>query len=216
MIKRLWSLVSSPSASWSLGALLVIGLLSGVFISVAFDLTMEATNTEGFCTDSCHEMTDNVAKEFVGTSHDLNHSGVRTTCSDCHVPKPFIPKMIRKVKASLEVYHHILGTLDTPEKFENHRLRLANNVWREMKGNDSRECRNCHTIEKMAYDLQHEKAAAFHRDAFAEGKYCIDCHKGIAHKLPRELIEKELREKADLNPVIEVGNLSNTEDKTES
>jgi nitrate/TMAO reductase-like tetraheme cytochrome c subunit len=182
-----------------------------VFASVAFDITMEATNTEGFCTDSCHEMTDNVAKEFVGTSHDRNHSGVRATCSDCHVPKPFIPKMIRKVKASLEVYHHILGTLDTPEKFENNRLRMANNVWREMKGNNSRECRNCHKVEEMALDQQHEKAAEFHRVAFAEGKYCSDCHKGIAHKLPREL-----REKADINSVIKADNLGNTEDKTES
>jgi cytochrome c-type protein NapC len=190
MFNRLWSLISTPSTSWSLGGLLVIGLLLGVVSSVAFETTMEMTNTEKFCTESCHEMTDNVAKEFVGTSHDFNNSGVRTTCSDCHVPQPFIPKMIRKVKASLEVYHHLLGTLDTQEKFENHRLRMANNVWREMHGNDSRECRNCHTVEKMAFDQQHQKAAEFHLDAFREGKTCIDCHKGIAHKLPRELIEK--------------------------
>ena len=202
MLKRLWSLLSSPSTGWSLGALLAIGVMSGVVFSVGFDTTMEMTNTEGFCTDSCHEMTDNVAREFVGTSHDLNHSGVRTTCSDCHVPRPFVPKMIRKVKASLEVYHHILGTLDTPEKFENHRLRMANNVWREMKGNDSRECRNCHTVEKMAFDQQHQKAAEFHRNAFSEGKTCIDCHKGIAHKLPRELREQASSQVDERNYIV--------------
>jgi cytochrome c-type protein NapC len=190
MLRRLWNWMATPNARWSLGTLLSVGVVAGIVASVGFEATMQATNTEDFCANACHEMTDNVAREFVGTSHDFNHSGVRTTCSDCHVPRPFIPKMIRKVKASLELYHHILGTLDTPEKFENHRLRMANNVWREMHGNDSRECRNCHTVAKMAFDQQHIKAAEFHQNAFKEGKTCIDCHKGIAHNLPRELLEQ--------------------------
>ena len=197
MLRRLWSWLATPSAHWSLGALLSAGVVAGIVASVGFEATMQATNTEDFCSTRCHEMTDNVAKEFAGTSHDFNHSGVRTTCSDCHVPRPFIPKMIRKVKATLELYHHILGTLDTPEKFENHRLRMANNVWREMHGNDSRECRNCHTVAKMAFDQQHTKAAEFHQNAFSEGKTCIDCHKGIAHNLPRELLEQTGNAQAD-------------------
>ncbi len=187
MLRRIWNKLSKPSVHWSLGGLLFTGLVIGVLFSVAFEFTMEATNTEGFCSDSCHEMTDNVVKEFVGTSHDVNGSGVRASCSDCHVPKPFIPKMIRKAKASLEVYHHILGTLSTPEKFENHRLRMANNVWREMEGNDSRECRNCHTEAKMAFTSQSPKAAEFHQGALSQGKTCISCHKGLAHQMPREL-----------------------------
>ena len=190
MLKRFWIFISTPSSRWSLGALLISGLIAGIAVAIGFETTMQVTNTQKFCTTACHEMTDNVAKEFIGTSHDTNHSGVVTQCSDCHVPKPFFPKIVRKIKASIEVYHHILGTLDTPEKFENHRLRMANNVWREMQGNDSRECRNCHTSEKMAFGQQHQKAAEFHRDAFNQGKTCIDCHKGIAHKLPRELREQ--------------------------
>lgn len=189
MIQRLWDLLKKPSSTWSLGILLTIGLLIGIVFSVTFDATMEWTNNENFCANACHEMTDNVAKEFSGSSHDNNHSGVRATCSDCHVPKEFGPKMVRKVKASLEVYHHILGTLNTPEKFEDHRLRLANNVWREMKGNDSRECRNCHVAKKMAFSQQSTKAAEFHQNALEKGKTCIDCHKGIAHKLPKNLQE---------------------------
>ena len=189
MLKKLWKWITSPSARWSLGVLLFVGVLGGAISVAGFQTVMDMTNTENFCSESCHEMTDNVAAEFKGTTHDVNASGVRATCSDCHVPQPFGPKMVRKIKASLEVYHHILGTLDTPEKFEAHRLRLANNVWREMGGNDSRECRNCHQSNNMKFELQTAEAIEYHNNALEEGKTCIDCHKGIAHKLPKELQE---------------------------
>ena len=189
MLKKLWEWITSPSARWSLGVLLFVGVLGGAIGVAGFQTVMDMTNTENFCSESCHEMTDNVAAEFKGTSHDVNASGVRATCSDCHVPLPFGPKMWRKIRASLEVYHHILGTLDTPEKFEAHRLRLANMVWREMRGNDSRECRNCHQSNNMKLELQTAEANEYHNNALEEGKTCIDCHKGIAHKLPKELLD---------------------------
>jgi cytochrome c-type protein NapC len=36
----------------------------------------------------------------------------------------------------------------------------------------------------MDYTEQAKRGAKQHPAAFAEGKTCIDCHKGIAHQLP--------------------------------
>ena len=60
----------------------------------------------------------------------------------------------------------------------------AQNVWRRMKKTDSLECRNCHHADKMNSDLQSEKAKTRHASMKANGKTCIDCHFGIAHKEP--------------------------------
>ena len=115
-------------------------MIVGVVFWGGFNTGMEITNTLDFCI-SCHEMEDNVYKEYKTTIHYSNRSGVRATCSDCHVPDPWGHKVARKIQASNEVLHKILGTVDTPEKFDANRLRLAKNVWRAMKTTDSRECR---------------------------------------------------------------------------
>ena len=46
-------------------------------------------------------------------------------------------------------------------------------------------CRNCHKPESMNLRLQTPQAASAHQSQLLTGeKSCIDCHKGIAHKLP--------------------------------
>jgi len=164
--------------------ILIIGVVVGILFWSGFDTVMEATNTENFCSTSCHEMEMNVYQEYMDTNHYVNRTGVRATCPDCHVPRETIPKYVRKVQASRELYHHLLGTLDTPEKFEAERMRLAGNVWRAMKATDSRECRNCHEALSMDYEKQEPRSAKRHEQAEKDGLTCIDCHKGIAHKLP--------------------------------
>ncbi len=171
-----------PSAA-SLGSLLIGGFVAGIVFWGGFNTAMEATNTETFCI-SCHEMEENVYKEYQDTIHYANRTGVRATCPDCHVPKPWIHKIIRKIQASNEVFHKVLGTIDTPEKFEAKRLKLAQNVWRVMKETDSRECRNCHNFDSMDFTYQQRRAVNQHSKGIDEGKTCIDCHKGIAHSLP--------------------------------
>jgi nitrate/TMAO reductase-like tetraheme cytochrome c subunit len=54
-----------------------------------------------------------------------------------------------------------------------------------MKATDSRECRNCHAAESMDPHKQ-SAAASIMQDAMKNGATCIDCHKGIAHHLPKE------------------------------
>lgn len=164
--------------------------VAGVVFWGGFNTAMEATNTMSFCI-SCHEMRDNVYKEYRHTIHYQNRSGVQATCSDCHVPDPWVHKVVRKVKASKELYGKVVGTINTPEKFEANRLRLARNVWHAMKNTDSRECRNCHTIESMAPEFQRPRARQQHLTAMETGQTCIDCHKGIAHKGIRDLVPED-------------------------
>ncbi len=164
-------------------ACLAVGAVIGIIFWGGFNWSMELTNNEEFCT-SCHEMKDNVYQEYKTTIHYSNRSGVRATCPDCHVPKEWIHKVIRKIQASNELYHKVMGTIDTRDKFEAHRLELAKHVWKTMKENDSRECRNCHKYDYMDYPSQGRRAIQQHTKGFDEGKTCIDCHKGIAHELP--------------------------------
>lgn len=165
------------------GAILAAGLLGGGVLWVGFDAVLEATNTQAFCT-SCHEMRTFVLPEFEQSAHYRNVSGVPATCADCHVPRQLGPKLVRKIRASNELYHKLRGTIDTREEFDAARLDLAASVWRAMKASDSRECRTCHSIEAMNIDGQIKRAQRFHREADAAGDTCIDCHQGIAHRLP--------------------------------
>ena len=142
------------------------------------------TNEMEFCT-SCHSMKINL-EEYKETVHYKNQSGVQATCSDCHVPKQFFPKVKAKILAAKDVYHEIVGTVDTREKYEAHRWDMASRVWAKMKASDSRECRNCHSFENMDLSTQGRMARKKHPRALEEGDTCIDCHKGIAHEEPLE------------------------------
>ena len=172
----------------------------GVIFWGGFNTAMEATNTMEFCI-SCHEMEENVYQEYKHTIHYQNRSGVRATCSDCHVPDPWVHKIVRKIQASNELLHKALGSIDTPEKFDAKRLTLAKNVWNSMKDTDSRECRNCHDFETMQPEDQKPRARKQHLNAMTAGNTCIDCHKGIAHKnVHDQLTDEELDELTKPDP----------------
>lgn len=185
-----WARLRKPSAKYSLIALLTAGFTAGVLFWGGFNTALEATNTEKFCI-SCHEMRDNVYEEYKKTIHYSNRTGVRATCPDCHVPKEWGHKMIRKIQASAELWGKLVGTIDTKEKFDAHRLRLAEHEWARMKAVDSRECRNCHSFESMDTEKQKLRGAKMHKLAQDEKQTCIDCHKGIAHTKPKGMTEDE-------------------------
>ncbi len=182
---RLWLLVKSPSAKYSLGLLVVLGFLGGIIFWGGFHYAMEVTNTEEFCI-SCHEMEKFVFEEYKQTNHYSNRTGVRATCPDCHVPKEWPHKVLRKIKSVNELKHKLLGSIDTPEKYEAKRLELAERVWRDMEASDSRECRNCHNYSFMSLEKQSEEALEIHMIGEESEMTCIECHQGIAHKLPAE------------------------------
>jgi cytochrome c-type protein NapC len=158
-----------------------MGFAGGLLFWGAFNTGMEATNTEEFCS-GCHAP---IVAEIQETIHYSNRSGVRAICSDCHVPHEWTDKIVRKVQASKELFAHFIGTIDTQEKFQARRAHLAEREWSRLKKNDSLECRNCHQFEYMDFSEQGERSANQHSTALASGeKTCVDCHKGIAHKLP--------------------------------
>ena len=101
--------------------------------------------------------------------------------------------MVRKVEAAREVWGHMTGYIDTPEKYEKNRHAMAVREWTRMKNNDSQECRNCHTVAAMDPEKQSEAARARHAKAKAEGTTCIYCHFGIAHKEPDGPGPKEIK-----------------------
>lgn len=187
---RLRDFLFRPS-SLSLIAVVAIGMFSGLVFWGGFNVGMDATNSLDFCV-SCHEMRDTVFQEYKETIHYKNRSGVRAICSDCHVPRDWGHKIVRKIQASQELYGKFFTrVIDTPEKFEAKRMELAQHVWETMKDSDSRECRNCHSWEAMDPKKQHPRGRKKMAQGQKEGKTCIDCHKGVAHLLPKEFKEDE-------------------------
>jgi len=169
------------------GSLLVLGLGLAIGLTVFASLGsfMVYANSEAFCASACHEMRDNVAKEYKDSSHDMNRTGVRATCSDCHVPHDYIPNYLAKLGIFSDIWgHFVTRSIDTKEKFEAKRYELAKRVWVYMKQNDSRECRHCHTSAKMDPEKQTEKAQKRHEKLRTEGLTCIDCHFAISHNEP--------------------------------
>jgi len=131
-------------------------------------------------------MQVNVYQEYKKTIHYSNRTGVRATCPDCHVPKNWWHKVVRKVSATNEILHKITGSIDTKEKFEAKRLELAEHVWRKMKNTDSRECRNCHNFSYMALNKQKRNSQKKHKRAVMKKMTCIDCHMGVAHNIAKD------------------------------
>ena len=197
MLKRIWLAIRGPDACRGtillrfLGAAVVFAIAAGVLMT-AGAAGLAWTNTEKFCI-GCHEMRDNVYAEYKDTIHDRNRTGVRAICSDCHVPREVGPLILRKMRASFELWGHVTGVVDTKEKFEAHRHTLATRVWTRMKETDSLECRNCHHDDAWDQEKQTDRAKARHAKGKAEGLTCIDCHFGIAHKEPEGPGPREMK-----------------------
>ncbi|MCD9544585.1 pentaheme c-type cytochrome TorC [Photobacterium carnosum] len=185
-IKKLWLTFWRPATKISLGVLTLGGFVAGVVFWGGFNTALEVTNTEKFCI-SCHSMRDTVYPELQGTIHWENNAGVRATCPDCHVPHNWTDKIARKMQASKEVFGAIVGTIDTPEKFEAKRLELAQHEWKRFAANKSLECKSCHSYDSMKWDEMSPRAQVQMKQAAAKDQSCIDCHKGIAHHLPSNM-----------------------------
>lgn len=176
----------------SVAAMGLFGLLCGIVIWGGLNMGMEWTNRTEFCI-SCHEMRIPY-EELRQSSHFRNRSGSPISCSDCHVassktPLDYARKLTMKVFAAKDVVGHLLGTIDTPEKFEAHRFEMAQRVWAGMKETDSKECRNCHAFDRMDPSKQKDRSAVKHEGAVEDKKTCIDCHKGIVHKPVHQRLE---------------------------
>ena len=166
--------------AWSViaGTFFIIGILFWGGLHTA----MSWTDSVEFCV-TCHSM-ETAYKEYKNSRHYQNVSGVRAICTDCHVPKPWHLYVQTKIKATKDVWGELIGVIDTKEKYETHRLDMAQSVWVEMERNDSITCRNCHAFKTMLIDDQRSGAKKQHPKAMTKGETCISCHKGLVHKMP--------------------------------
>ncbi len=160
---------------------ILLSIVVCLLLVAGFNQMMENTTSLAYCS-SCH--LNDIVPEYQRSRHFSNHAGVRATCSDCHVPREFVAKMKMKISAVEQLYVHLTGKVDTPEKFEQRRLQMAEKVWARMKADNSATCRSCHAFDAMDYSAQKNVAQRMHRLAETQGKTCIDCHKGITHQLP--------------------------------
>lgn len=186
-LRRLTRALFSPSARWSVFALLVLGLGIGFVSTVGTQAALAWSGTNEFCGTACHSHAQYVYPEFKASVHGSNRTGVQAGCSDCHVPHGYPEKIIYKAKAGIrDAFYEARGTISTKEKFEAKRWAMANKVWDEMKADNSANCRTCHSPEAMSSTLQSEAAQKQHKK-FAAGKAtCIECHTGVAHVEPKE------------------------------
>ena len=195
VIRRTLRWLFSPSARWSMFALVVAGLLIGAASVIGTQVALAVTGTDEFCGNTCHSHEKFVYPEHKLSPHYANRTGVRAMCVDCHVPHGYPEKLFYKARVGmLDAYAELRGTISTQAKFDQERWRLANIVWEEMRADNSANCRTCHNPQAMDSKKQSEDAVKQHKK-FAAGKAtCIDCHTGVAHKEPEE--PKEPKEPA--------------------
>jgi len=168
-----------------IGALLTFFL--GAFALGGFNWAIELTNETEFCL-SCHEMAAFVFPEYSASTHYSNTVGIRAECVDCHLPTSnWFAKTFKKIYVSKDLYFHLTGKISTAERFEEHRLEMAQREWNRLAANDSAECRSCHTYDAMNTDEQDRFASRGHRAAIRDDQTCIDCHMGIVHALPADI-----------------------------
>lgn len=180
---NIWKTLNKPARYLTLGTVSISAFLMGIIFWGGFNTALEATNTEEFCI-SCHSMESKPYKELQETVHWSNHSGVRATCPDCHVPHSWGRKIARKMEASHDVWGWIFQTINTEEKYESKRLEMASREWKRFDRDDSLACKNCHDYDSMKWETMSKLAQKQMKQAAEKDQSCIDCHKGIAHKLP--------------------------------
>jgi cytochrome c-type protein NapC len=194
--ESIWARLKKPPKC-SFFALLIAGMALGIIMWGGLNTAMEWTNRSEFCI-SCHEMSIPY-EELKQTVHYKNRSGTTVNCSDCHVassktPTDYMFKSFQKLMAARDVIGKITGVVDTPEKFEAHRLTMAKRVWERMESRDSKECRNCHNFATMDPAKQKSRSQIKHEEAQEDKITCITCHKGIAHKPVHTQLEQKEEE----------------------
>jgi len=100
-----------------------------------------------------------------------------------HVPPGFLPGLGGTFSGH-RALGHFSGELDTPAKYEAHRLQLAQKFWAELRAKRLCQCRSCHTPSAMALAKQPAMAADAHSSLAKSGMTCIDCHKGVRTPRP--------------------------------
>ena len=181
-----WRRLRSPSATWSVLSLLIVGIVVGAGLIVGTQWMVAVTGTNQFCGGACHSMQW-VDAEYKASIHYANRTGVRAECHDCHIPHDYPYLLFYKARAGIkDVIGEMRGVISTKEKFEKERLRMAQHVWEEYKEDKGAKCRVCHVFTPETIKKQREMVQPMHQAVLEGGAVCTDCHKGIAHTAPKE------------------------------
>ena len=175
---------TKPSAKYGFGLLITVGIVIGILGWSSFNTIIDKTSEETFCV-SCHSMQQPL-EELKQTAHWSNKSGVSATCSDCHLPHEGLDKYARKFEALRELWAEMSGKYNESGAFEKHRLEMAEREWARFEKDGSKQCKACHSYEKMDFDKMSEQARKAMLPAKETNQSCMDCHKGIAHHLPKQ------------------------------
>src|SRR5208282_5753611 len=127
---KLWR---RPQRSFLLGipAGALLAFIVGIGFTGGFIGALQFASTEASCI-SCHEMNAPF-HELAHSVHASNEFGVRASCADCHVPPAFLPGLMRHMAASVEIWGHVTGELDTPAKYDAwHSHRKSGRSWKRM------------------------------------------------------------------------------------
>jgi Nitrate/TMAO reductases, membrane-bound tetraheme cytochrome c subunit len=182
LLRSLRDLFLKPAVRIGLGVLVTGGFIAGVLAWQGFNTAMEATNKEEFCL-SCHTMHDNLLPE-------LQKTCTGTTAPACAraARLPRAARLHRQDGAQDAGEPRgagpAAGTIDTREKFKEHRIVLAQREWKRFSANGSKECRACHDYKDMDFDKMRPASQVAMRKAAERNQSCVDCHKGVAHQLP--------------------------------
>ncbi|WP_318432906.1 NapC/NirT family cytochrome c [Photobacterium leiognathi] len=150
----------------------------------ATDFALHKSSETEFCI-SCHSMTIPY-NDYIKSPHYANQHGVSAQCKDCHInEKSNIEYLTAKLGGIKDIWFETTGKIDSKEKYEEHRMEMAQTVWKQMEANNSATCRSCHDYDKMNFDKMSAKAKQQMQIAASKNQSCIDCHKGIAHSLPK-------------------------------
>ena len=184
--KGWWRRLTTPSATWSVLALVIVGVLIGTAGVIGTQVMVAVTGTNEFCSNSCHGMTW-AAEEYRKSIHYANPTGVQAGCHDCHIPHTYPQLLWVKAQAGVrDAIAEMRGVLSTEEKFKKERLRLAKDVWADIKDQNAATCRNCHAFNTEVVAKQKEGAQPMHKMVLDGQAVCTDCHKGVAHTAPTE------------------------------
>ena len=186
IIARTCRFLLSPSARWSVLALIGLGLALGFAGTVGTQVMVAVTGTDAFCGNACHSMQW-VAKEHKQSVHGSNRTGVHAGCHDCHIPKDY-PQLlwVKAKKGTKDIIGEMRGVISTEEKFNKERLHMAQLVWAEYKADNSANCRSCHEFTTELLAKQKEMVRPMHQMVLEGKSTCIDCHKGTGHAAPKE------------------------------
>ena len=133
--------------------LLLIGVFTGIIVSVVAAKGLAYTDSPEFCS-SCHIM-GNVHDSFAESTH------AELACSDCHLPHDsVVNKYVNKAKAGIgHVYFNTLGESKIPQV-----LHATDNSVETINDN----CVSCHesTLSNVSHDAKDS---------------CASCHRAVPH-----------------------------------